>query len=228
MPAKNKGSRGDGSKAILIVDDHPMLRRGLRALIESEAGLSVCGEATSCAEALLSIEEKKPDLAIVDLGLEGSDGLELIREIAGRHPEIVTLVLSMHDESVYAERAFKAGARGYVTKEELDETILVAIQRVLEGKMHMSPKMEGRFAEKFLGGGATESGSPLDVLSDRELEVFRLIGRGESTRQIAECLGISVKTVESHRENLKGKLTLESGAALVRSAVLWVDTGEAS
>ncbi len=220
--------KAQGKTAILIVDDHPILRRGLTALIESEPNLSVCGEASSCEEALRAIDETEPDLAIVDLGLRESDGLDLIKKIKTNHPGILTLVLSMHNESVYAERSFKAGARGYVTKQELDDTVLIAIGSLLDGKMHMSSKMERLFAEKYLIGHTVEDGSPLDVLTDRELEVYRLIGRGEGTRQIAERLKLSVKTIESHREHLKAKLTLASGAALVQSAVHWVNTGEAS
>ena len=166
-------------------------------------------------------------LVIVDLGLEGSDGLDLIKEITARHPEILTLVLSMHDESVYAERAFKAGARGYVTKQELDGTVLVAIRRLLDGKLHMSPKMEGQFAEKYLGVRTREPGSPLAALTDRELEVFRLIGQGRATREIAERLHLSVKTIESHREHIKRKLAIESAPELARRAIRWVESGRA-
>jgi DNA-binding NarL/FixJ family response regulator len=215
-------------RAILIVDDHPMLRRGLAALIEGEPDLAVCGQAASCEDALRIIGQGKPDLAIVDLGLEGSDGLELIKAIKASHPEVMTMVLSMHDESLYAERAINAGARGYVTKQQLDDTILVAIRRVLDGGIYLSKKMSARFAEKYLAGGSLKDDSPLAVLSDRELEVFRLIGQGGSTREIAERLNLSPKTIESHREHLKQKLTLHTAAALVRRATHWVDTGEAS
>ena len=216
------------SRAILIVDDHPMLRRGLAALIEGEPDLAVCGQAASCRDALRIIRQDKPDLAIVDLGLEGSDGLELIKEIKASHPQVLTLVLSMHDESLYAERAINAGARGYATQQQLDDTVLVAIRRVLDGGVYLSKKMSTRFAEKYLAGGSLEDDSPLAVLSDRELEVFRLIGQGRSTREIAERLHLSPKTIESHREHLKHKLTLHTAAALVRRATHWVDTGEAS
>jgi DNA-binding NarL/FixJ family response regulator len=231
MPAENirqKPQVPARKSAILIVDDHPLLRRGLSALIESDPDLSVCGQATSSRSALEAIGRVPTDLAIVDLGLEGSDGLELIKEIKRQHPKVLTLVLSMHDESVYAERSFKAGARGYLTKQELDETVLVAIHRMLDGHRHMSPKMQARFAERYLGGRTVVDGSPLDALSDRELEVFRLIGGGLSTREIAVRLSRSIKTIESHREHIKNKLTLVSGEALVQRAVLWVDTGEAS
>lgn len=229
MPANKTKRVKLAKKAILVVDDHPMLRRGLATLISGESDLSVYGQAASCQDALQSIAsggQDKPDLALVDLGLEGSDGLDLIKEIKASHPEVLTLVLSMHDESLYAERALKAGARGYVTKQQLDDTVLIAIRRVLGGEKFLSEKMSARFAEKYLSGRARQGDSPLAVLTDRELEVFRLIGQGHSTRQIGERLGRSIKTIESHREHLKQKLALESGTALVRSATHWVDTGE--
>ena len=222
----------EAKQTILIVDDHPLLRRGLAAIIEGETDISVYGEAFSTQGALDAIEQggdKKPDLAIIDLGLEESDGLELIKEIKVRYPEISMLVISMHDESLYAERALRAGALGYLTKQHLDDTVLTAIRHVLDGKRYLSAAMLEQFTDKFFTGGRNlKSDSPLAVLTDRELEVFRLIGQGNSTRKIAERLGRSVKTIESHRENLKQKLSLESGAALVQRAIHWVDTGEAS
>lgn len=228
MSARNPAATRQVKSAILIVDDHPVLRRGLAALIAGEPDLSVCGQASSCREAIRSIGRITPDLAIIDLGLEGSDGLELVKEIKAFHPEVLTMVLSMHDESLYAERAIHAGARGYVTKQQLDDTVLIAIRRVLDGEIYLSEKLTARFARKYLGGGTRRGDSLLAVLTDRELEVFRLIGHGESTRTIAERLHLSPKTIESHREHLKQKLSLESGAALVRRATHWVDTGEAS
>ena len=228
MPTENTAATRQSKRAILIVDDHPMRRRGLAALIDGEPDLTVCGQAASCQEALQAIGQDKPALAIVDLGLEGSDGLDLVKEIKALHPEVLTMVLSMHDESLYAERAINAGARGYLTKLQLDDTILIAIRRVLDGEIYLSEKMSARFAAIYFGGRTLEDDSPLAVLSDRELEVFRLIGQGLGTREIAERLGLSPKTIESHREHLKQKLTLASGADLVRRATHWVDTGEAS
>ena len=152
--------------------------------------------------------------------------MDLLKEIKVNHPKVLTMVLSMHDESLYAERAIKAGARGYVTKQQLDDTVLVAIRRVLEGEIYLSDKMGTQLAAKFFGAQRLKDESPLAVLSDRELEVFRLIGHGESTRQIAERFQRSIKTIESHRENLKQKLVLDSGTALIRSAIHWVDNGE--
>ena len=228
MPAKKPERTRQAKTAILIVDDHPMLRRGLASLIESEPDLAVCGEASTCQAALQAIRQSKPDLVIVDLGLERCDGLDLIKEMKHHHPGTPALVLSMHDESLYAERALRAGARGYVTKQQLDETVLIAIRRLLNGEMYMSEKIGARFTEKFLAGRTLETDSPLAVLSDRELEVFRLIGQGQGTRRIAQRLHLSIKTVESHREHIKHKLTIESGAELARRATLWVETGRTS
>lgn len=212
-------------KTILIVDDHPLLRHGLAALIKSEPDLDVCGEAATSAAALEVIRQCSPDLVIVDLALDGSDGLDLIKTMKARHPEIPALVLSMHDEALYAERALRAGARGYVNKQQLEDMLLVAIRRVLNGEMYLSEKMGARFTAKFLGGITLEKDSPLAVLTDRELEVFRLIGEGRCTREIAQQLHLSVKTIESYREHIKQKLALESGAELVRRATLWVEGG---
>ncbi len=228
MPAKKTERTHQAKKAIFIVDDHPVLRRGLASLIESEPDLAVCGEASTCQAALRGIGQSKPDLVIVDLGLEGCDGLELLKDVKLRHPKTPALVLSVHDESLYAERALRAGARGYVTKQQLDDTVLTAIRRVLSGETYMSDKLATRLAAKFVGGQTLEDDSPLDVLSDRELEVFRLIGQGQGTRQIAQRLHLSIKTIESYREHIKQKLTLESGAELVRRATAWVETGQTS
>ena len=220
-------SGGTPAKKILIVDDHPVLRRGLASLIESEPDLAVCGEAASCEAALAAVRDRRPDLVIVDLQLEGGDGLDLVKDLKQRHPALPALVLSMHDESVYAERALRAGARGYVTKQQLDETVLAAIRRLLAGETWMSPELEAQLAQQFLGGRTLQGGSPLDALSDRELEVFRWIGRGRSTRQIAESLHLSVKTIESHREHIRDKLGIESTAELARRAIRWVESGRA-
>ena len=227
-PEKSESTPETEEKAILVVDDHPLLRRGLAALITGEPGLWVCGEASTCQGAFQAIEKHRPDLAIVDLGLEAGDGMDLVKDLKIRHPEIPALVLSLNDESIYAERAIKAGARGYLSKQQLDDTVLIAIRRVLGGEIFLSEKMTARFAQKFLGGFDLKENSPLSALTDRQLEVFRLIGRGYGTREIAERLTLSIKTIESHRENLKQKLTIKSSAALVQSATRWVDTGEVS
>jgi DNA-binding NarL/FixJ family response regulator len=202
-----------------------MLRRGLAALIESEPDLAVCGEAATYQAALEATRESQPDLVIVDLELDGRDGLDLIKDMKARHSEVPALVLSMHDEAVYAERCLRAGARGYVTKQELDDTVLTAIRRLLAGEVYMSDKLQRRLAVKFVAGRTLDTDSPLDALSDRELQVFRLIGRGRSTRQIAASLTLSIKTIESHVEHIKHKLDLESAAQLAHCAIQWVETG---
>lgn len=219
-PTRRKAS------TIVIVDDHPLVRHGLSALINNETDLAVCGEATSGKAGLKVIAQSKPDLVIVDLALEGSDdGLDLVKEMKTHYPKIPVLVLSMHPESVYAERALRAGAKGYVTKQQLEGTVLAAIRRLLGGEMYMSDALAARLATRFVGGQTREPDSPLALLSDRELQVFRLLGQGQSTRQIAHILRLSVKTVESHREHLKQKLNLATSTELARYAILWVETG---
>ena len=212
-------------RTILIVDDHPMLRRGLASLIESEPDLAVCGQAGNSAAALQATEQSQPDLVIVDLALGDSDGLELVKEMKRRHPQIPALVLSMHDEAVYAERSLRAGARGYVSKQQLDETVLVAIRRLLAGETYMSGTVGERLAARFVAGRTIATDSPLEVLSDRELQVFRLIGQGRSTRQIAATLHLSIKTIETYREHIKQKLQVESATELAHRATQWVETG---
>ncbi len=225
MPATPPEAAGhpDRRRSILIVDDHPMLRRGLAALIETAPGLTVRGEAASRTAALDAIRASTPDLVIVDLMLGDSHGLDLVKDLKTRHPQIPALVLSMHDEALYAERSLRAGACGYVTKQELDDTLLTAIQRVLAGEIYMSGKLQARLAARLVAGPTLETRSTFDGLSDRELEVLRLIGQGRGTRQIAEALHLSIKTIESHREHLKQKLRLASGAELAQRATQWVE-----
>jgi DNA-binding NarL/FixJ family response regulator len=212
--------------AVLLVDDHPILRRGLAELLNSEPDLRVCGQAHSPQTALAALRKDMPDLAIIDIGLQGGmDGLGLVKAIAREHPTILTLVLSMHDELVYGERALRAGARGYVTKQELDDTILIAIRRVLKGERYLSNKCASYFADKFLECGPTaERDGSVGLLSDRELEVFRLIGAGRTTRQVASYLGLSIKTVESHLEHIKNKMAFQSGRDLTRGAAVWIES----
>lgn len=215
-------------KTILIIDDHPILRLGLSALIESQPDLTICGEAATCRAGLEAIRENQPDLVIVDVVLQNDDGLDLVKTMKGCHAEIPALVLSMHDEPVYAERSLRLGARGYVMKNELEDTLLVAIRQVLNGEIYMSDKLKARLAAKYANGRRLVTDSPLDALSNRELQVFRLIGQGQNTRQIAVVLARSVKTIESHRENIKQKLTLKSAAELGHRATQWVETGRTS
>jgi len=218
---------GSAPKTLLIVDDHPILRLGLTALIESESDLAVDAAVGTRAGAFEAISKHQPDLVIVDLALGDEDGLDLVKEIKARHPKVPSLVLSMHDEAVYAERALSAGALGYVAKHELDQTLLCAIRRALAGERYMSEALQRRLAERYVGGRTLETGSPMDALSDRELQVFRLIGQGRTTRQIAGTLARSVKTVESHIEHIKNKLGIVSSAELAQRATRWVETGRA-
>lgn len=211
---------------LIVIDDHPLIRRGLTSIINGEPDLEVCGEAATHETALETITSARPDLATVDIALGESDGLGLIKDIRVNFPALPILVVSMHDESVYAERAFRAGAGGYVTKHQMDETVLVAIRCVLEGGRYMSPAMRAWFARQYLAGQKRPKDSLTSALSDRELEVFRLIGGGSGTRQIAERLKLSIKTIESYREHLKAKLTLHSGAELARAAACWIATGK--
>ncbi len=212
-----------GKRTILIVDDHPLLRRGLSELINFEPDLIVCGEAGSYQEALVSIQTQQPDLVIVDLELGGRGGLDLVKDITVRYPLLPTLVLTMHDESTYALRSLRAGAAGYVTKQQLDETLLVAIRGVLNGEIYMSAQLQSQFATKYLNQQAMAPDSPMDSLSNRELQVFRLIGKGRTTREMAEDLSLSIKTIESHREHIKNKLIIESAAQLTLRATQWVE-----
>lgn len=212
------------TKSIAIVDDHPLVRRGLAALIDSHAQFAVHGEADSRHSALKLIREHTPDLVIVDLALGQDDGLELIRQIHSEFRTLPVLVLSMYEEALFAERAFKAGAKGYISKRQLDEALLDAVGRLLDGGTYISTALQQHLAEKYLHGhaGDTSSGSDACRLSDRELQVFRLIGEGNTTREIAAALHLSIKTIESHREHIKKKLALRTSAELAHRSARWV------
>jgi DNA-binding NarL/FixJ family response regulator len=210
---------------LIVIDDHPLVRRGLTSIINGEPDLEVCAAAADRQTGLELIASAGPDLVTVDLSLGQCDGLGLIKDIRARFPTLPVLVISMHDEAIYAERAFRAGAGGYINKEQMDETVLAAIRCVLQGKRYMSPAMRSLFEQQYLAKRPRRKNAQITVLSDRELEVFRLIGEGNGTRQIAERLRRSIKTIESHRENLKSKLTLHSAAELARAAACWVETG---
>ncbi len=203
---------------VLLVDDHPILRQGLARLINEQKDLMVCGEFEDAAKALDSIENIKPDAAIVDISLKGASGIELLKNIKVRFPQLLVLVLSMHDESLYAERALRAGASGYIMKQEATEQVLVALRKVLGGEIYLSEPMSSKLMHQLVGGKPT-AGSLLERLSDRELEIFGLIGQGRGTRQIAEQLHLSVKTVESHRAHIKEKLNLKNATELVHRAI---------
>lgn len=208
---------------ILLVDDHPLMRKGLAMSIEAESDLEVVGQAADSEEALAQFDELDPDLAVVDVSLPGMNGLELIKHLLARKEDLITLVVSRHDESLYAERAIRAGAKGYVSKLQADEEIVQAVRQVIRGGIYLSDSLK----DKMLFGAATgmksPMQSPLDVLSDRELEVFEMTGRGLPTREIAERMHLSIKTVESYRARIKAKLNLESGTELMQHAVRWVE-----
>ncbi len=209
---------------ILLIDDHPIMRHGLAQLIRMEPELEVCGEAGSAAAGLAELEKLKPDLVIVDLTLPDKHGLELLKDIQAMRPGQRCIVLSMHDESLYAERALRAGARGYVMKETAAENLITAIQRVLGGSIYISETMASRMLEQVSGQRGKTGSTGVDQLSDRELEVLEMIGRGTPTKLIAEKLSISSRTVEAHRAHIKEKLAITDGAALVRYAVQWVES----
>ena len=206
---------------IYLVDDHPLVREWLANLVHQEQDLLVCGAAEAAPEALQGIVGLKPDIAIVDISLQNGSGIELIKDIKRQAPGVAVIVLSMHDEDLYAERALRAGARGYIMKRETAKNVIAAIRSVLDGHLYFSEKLKRSFAEKYLKGGHTSAGPSVNQLSDRELEVFQLIGQGIETRQIAESLHISMKTVQAFCARIKEKLKLANAAELLREAILW-------
>ncbi len=218
----------EGKIEILIVDDHPIVRQGIALLINQQTDLEANCEAGSAEEALELLAKRAAPLhlAIVDLSLGGMSGLELVKVLRSRYPELPILVMSMHDESLYAERVLRAGARGYIMKQEATEKIIAALRQILRGEIYVSDRMRNRMLERLIDNRGESSESPLASLSDRELDVLRLIGRGLSTGEIARDLCRSVKTIEAHRANIKEKLGLRGGAELVRFAIQWVGQGE--
>jgi DNA-binding NarL/FixJ family response regulator len=221
MSKKNAASP---RKQILIVDDHPMMRQGLAQLIALEPDLAVCGEAENAGGALDALGNLKPDLVLADISLPGKNGLELIKDFQTIRPGLPVLVISMHDESLYAERVLRAGGRGYIMKQEGGKKLMQAIRQVLDGKIYVSEKMSANILEIFSGRRAGAESSPLEKLTDREFEIFQLIGQGQGTREIAEKLHLSIKTVDAHRANIKAKLKLNSATELVRYAVRWAES----
>lgn len=211
-------------KRILIVDDHPMMREGLSQLIGQESDLEVCGQTGSAREGLDLVNRLKPDLVLVDISLPGKNGLELIKDIQALRPGTGVLVISMHDESLYAERVLRAGGRGYVMKQEGGKKLMEAMRQVLDGKIFVSDKISAKILEIFSGNRPDAATQPVQCLTDREFEVFQFIGKGLDVREIAEKLHLSVKTVEVHRRNIKQKLKLKSVAELLRYAVRWVES----
>ncbi len=208
-------------KTVFVVDDHPIVRQGLTLLINQEADLAVCGEAEEMHSALSAIQATRPDILVVDISLNGPDGLELLKNIRLTSPRLPVLVLSMHDESIYAERALRAGANGYIMKQEATEKVLVALRRILSGEIYVSDRIANSMLRHYVRGTGSSEHSSISDLTDRELEVFRLIGEGHGTRQIAEALHLSVKTVESYQAHIKEKLSLRSARELVQRAVQW-------
>lgn len=206
---------------VLVVDDHPIVRQGLTLLINRESDLTVCGEAEDAHTAMQSLTATRPDILVVDISLNGPDGLDLLKNVRSRHPDLPVLILSMHDESIYAERALRAGAQGYIMKQEATEKVLVALRRILSREIYVSERIANRMLHRYIGNPSASKPSSIADLTDRELEVFRLIGEGHSTRQIAEELHISVKTVESYQSHIKEKLSLRSARELVQHAIQW-------
>jgi DNA-binding NarL/FixJ family response regulator len=206
---------------VFVVDDHPIVRQGLALLINRESDLMVCGEAEDAQTAVQTVATAKPDILVVDISLNGPDGLDLLKDIRTRYRELPVLILSMHDESIYAERALRAGAQGYIMKQEATEKVLVALRRILSREIYVSERIANRMLQRYIGGSNTGRPSSISDLTDRELEVVRLIGEGHSTRQIAEELHISVKTVESYQAHIKEKLSLKNARELVQRAIQW-------
>lgn len=222
MSRKPQTARHAGKRArILLVDDHPMVRERLAEVINPEPDLVVCGEAEDSCQALAAIAAQKPDLAIIDLTLKNSDGLELIKDIRFRWPKVRMLVVSMHDESLYAERVIRAGARGYVTKQEATRNILVAIRHVLSGSIYLNEKVCAHIISRLVDRPDPVAATPTEVLADRELQVFEMTGRGLSTNEIADRLHIAAKTVETYRGRITEKLNLKGSSELRQHAISW-------
>lgn len=218
---QRQGGTDHSKTKILIVDDHPIVQQGLSQLIGNEDDLTVCGLAEDATEAMMIIRELKPDLVIVDISLGQTNGIELIKTIKVRYPGLLVLALSMHDESLYAERCLRAGARGYIMKIEAIENVITAIRKVMRGQIYVSNEMAAKMVRKLVGAGAELGAPAVERLSDRELEVFRLIGLGHGTRRIAERLHLSVKTIETYRAHIKKKLNLADADELLRYAIQW-------
>jgi DNA-binding NarL/FixJ family response regulator len=217
------GNRTKARARVLIVDDHPAVREALAIRIGRQRDLEVCGEAADMSEALRLVAETQPDVAVVDISLKTANGIDLIRRIKDRNDHVRMLVWSMHGESLYAERALRAGALGYVNKDQATDRIVEAIRRVLEGKVYLSEAMAERMLQRAVGGAREAvTRSPVEALADRELEVFRLIGGGAKTAEIAERLHLSVKTVETYRDRIRQKLDLSDGTRLSHYATQWV------
>jgi DNA-binding NarL/FixJ family response regulator len=213
--------RSAAQRTVFIVDDHPIVRQGLRQLIDQETDLSVCGEAADVREARAALATLTPDVVILDLSLRDSDGLEVIKDIRSKHGQLPVLVLSMHDETIYAERLLSSGANGYIMKQAAGEQLIVALRRVLAGGVYVSERIGAGMIERFAVARRKNAMDPIERLSNREVQVLNLIGRGRTTREIASDLSLSIKTIESHRQRIKKKLSLDSSPRLVQFAVNW-------
>jgi len=220
-PPSGPPNGGKRKRRVLIVDDHPIVRQGLRRVMENEDDLVVCGEAESARDARIAIKELHPDVVIADISLKQGDGIELVRDVRAHHPTLPILVLSMHDETIYAERMLSAGANGYIMKQAASDQFLASVRRVLDGGIYVSEAVGTNMIQKFAAGGAYISANPIDRLSNRELQILHMIGKGMSTRETAHSLNLSIKTVESHRQRIKRKLNLTTGTQLVQYAVNW-------
>jgi DNA-binding NarL/FixJ family response regulator len=208
-------------KTVLVVDDHPLMRQGLAMLINQQQDIQVCGEAEDAQAAIHAIAELHPDILILDISLNGPDGLDVLKNIRTFNPDLPVLILSMHDEAIYAERALRARANGYIMKQEATEKVLVAVRRILNGEVYLSERMSNKMLQQYIGGAPSMIQSRIASLSDRELEVFRMIGEGRGTREIAEELHLSIKTVETYQAHIKEKLALRSGRELIQHAIQW-------
>ena len=224
----HKETASQTRKKVLVIDDHPLLRQGLALLINQQQDMRVCGEAEEVHAAMQSIAQMRPDVIILDISLKGPDGLELLKCIRGVYPDLPVLILSMHDEAIYAERALRARANGYIMKQEATEKVLVALRRILNGDVYLSESMSKKMLQQYIDGAPSLLESRIAALSDRELEVFRRIGEGRATREIAEELRLSVKTVETYQAHIKDKLSLRSGRELIQHAVQWKMNEKAS
>ena len=210
---------------ILIVDDHVIVRQGIAQLVNRELDLDVCAEAGDADSAIAVLRDTQVDLAIVDISLPGTSGIELVKLMRDAQPQLPVLVMSMHDEALYSDRAFRAGAKGYVMKQEATEKLLAAIRKILNGGVYVSDRMQTVMVQRFLNSGVDETVSFIDNLTDREFEILRMIGQGLTVAEIADKLGRSAKTVEAHRANLREKLGLKRAAELARFATQWVERG---
>lgn len=226
LPDTNTAPQDVAAKRLLIVDDHPIFRQGVSQLIAQLPSVTICGQADNALNALAAMRQQRPDVVLLDVSMPGTNGIELIKVMLAEQPRLIILMLSMHDESVYALRALRAGAKGYVMKQQALDHVLDALRKVISGGIYVSPRFGEKLIFKAIQGSNGDMGSPVDTLSDRELEVLQLFGRGKSTREIAEALHLSIKTIETHRAHIKEKLGLKSAVEMVKFAIEWVTASE--